>query len=142
MFHNSTYEKRLAAWAEFRQELETDKDPLGSVLKKYKSAPFVRIACDPYDKKTWPNPWELINENEYDEMLRLVGICYTLQLTDRFSQNNFEIHITQDRDNSEIFYLLKMDNLVFNINEEEVVHQDELPETVVSKVVFEMPPLQ
>jgi len=138
---NKKYEQRLAAWHDFRQELETAEDPIASAVDFYRSAPIVSIHTDPYDKSRWPDPWELVNENQYCDFCILLGICYSLQLTDRFSESSFEIHIAIDRANSATYYLLYVDNIAIGWNETYVEISD-LPQTVVSQKVYAMPKLQ
>jgi hypothetical protein len=101
------YEARLALWKEFRANLETDPDPIRSCIKFWQAAPEVRIQADPYNQDTWPGPWELIEENIFCPFVKILAICYTLQLTDRFSQASFEIHITQAK--NQISYILTID---------------------------------
>jgi len=109
MFEKDYY-TRLKIWNQFRQSLETSETPFEDVLEFWRFTPLGRPATDPYDSDTWPDPWELIHENIYCEFLQILAICYSLQLTDRFSQSRFEIHITLDEKESDIVYLLFVDN--------------------------------
>lgn len=135
------YEDRLAAWHEFRQSLETAEDPLQSVIDFYKQSPAVSINTDPYDSESWLDPWELILENRYCEFCRVLGQCYSLQLTDRFSGVDFEIHISIDPEKSESYYLLHVGDKVLGYRNSYVSKQD-IPQTVVSEKVYHMPRLQ
>jgi hypothetical protein len=90
------YEDRLRIWSEFRKSLETSPNPIHDAIEFYKKVPLVNIQVDPYDKSTWLGPWDLIYENKYCEFATVLGIAYSLQLTERFSQSNFEIHICTD----------------------------------------------
>jgi hypothetical protein len=98
------YEDRLLEWKQFRKQLDTSNDPLQEVFDFYSQAPLVTIQTDPWDQNSWPEPWELLKENIYCPFVKILAICYTLQLTERFSQCQFQIHITQDEEN--IRYLL------------------------------------
>lgn len=133
------YEDRLRKWKLFRESLEFSNDPIQNVLDFYKDVAKVRINVDPYAEETWPNPWELLNENVYCEFSKLLGICYTLQLTDRFSQSHFEIHIRQDRENSQIKYLLIVDGLVID---QDGILPKKIIETSQLEREFVMPTLQ
>ena len=124
---NSTYEVRLAEWSSFRQSLEISNDPIQDVIDYYKQVPVVSIHTDPYDMSSWPDPWELVYENEYCEYCILLGMCYTLQLTDRFSESNFEIHITLDEKESVIRYLLFVDNLTIGYYYNKSIDATDLP---------------
>lgn len=136
------YEDRLAFWREFRESLEDAEDPLRDTIEFFNRAPKSALAADPYTQSTWPDPWELIEENNYCPFVKILAICYTLQLTDRFSQSVFEIHITQDRQRSSTDYLLYVDDKVIGYTGDSYVHRSEIPITTVSEIEYPMPPLQ
>ena len=125
MFDKS-YEDRLAVWREFREDLETTFDPLQKVIDFYNQAPRVSIHTDPWDENTWPSPWELINENQYCDFTRVLGMCYSLQLTERFKHSKFEIHISTEN-NLGYLYLLFIDNFVIGWDDNSYVKKDDLP---------------
>jgi len=135
------FEDKIVVWRDFRNKLETADDPFGLLIDFYKSAPLTSISCDPWDKKTWASPWELLEENQYCRFGIVLGMCYSLQLTDRFKGLPFEIHISTDEERSETYYLLFVDEWVLGYNPEEAVHRDNLSETLHSQVVYEMPEL-
>tara|TARA_B110000240_G_scaffold182086_1_gene214592 strand:- start:791 stop:1216 length:426 start_codon:yes stop_codon:yes gene_type:complete len=136
---NNTYEVRLAEWSNFRKSLEASNDPIQNVIDYYKKFPVVSIHTDPYDMTSWPDPWELIYENEYCEYCILLGMCYTLQLTDRFSTSDFEIHITLDEINSEHYYLLYVEDRVLGYEKNKHVSQSEINNKFISQCVYQMP---
>ena len=136
------YEERLLEWSNFRKSLESSNDPLQDVIDYYNQFPQVSIHTDPYSKETWPDPWELIHENEYCEYCILLGMCYTLQLTDRFSGVKFEIHITLDEDNSHHYYLLHVGDRVLGYNKEKHINATEIKQNLISQSVFQMPARQ
>lgn len=109
MFTKSFYE-RLRLWRHLRNEVETSENPYQMVLDFWASVPLSSRYADPYDSSSWPDPWELIHQNVYCEFLQLLAVCYTLQLTERFSHSDFEIHITLDKKNDRLVYLLFVDN--------------------------------
>ena len=109
------YYKRISVWQDLRNDLETSKDPFNLLFDFWNAVPTNAISTDPYDSKTWPDPWEMIQQNDYCEFKKILAIFYTLQLTDRFSEADFEIHITLDRDKSRYVYLLSVDNLTIGI---------------------------
>lgn len=132
------YEERLLAWNAFRLGLETAEDPLQCVIDLYKQAPSVSINVDPFDKKSWLDPWELLLENRYCEFCCVLGQCYSLQLTDRFSKADFEIHISVDSKKSESFYLLYVDKRVIGYDRNTHVANSDLPTSLESKAVYPM----
>lgn len=138
MFSQVKYEDRLNNYADFRLALETSADPLQDVINNYENAPTVSINCDPWDCNTWPNPWELILENEYCEYCKILGMCYTLQLTDRFKEEQFEIHICIDRLNNDRMYLLYIGEIVLGSYDNTYIHKDELPVNMISETIHPM----
>jgi hypothetical protein len=136
------YEDRLILWRNFRAGLETATDPIQEAIDFYSQAPKCVFAADPYDSTTWPSPWELLEENNYCSFVKILAICYTLQLTDVLSQASYEIHITRDNENSETYYLLYVDDAVIGFNGDTHVHRSKLPTTLRSETVHTLPPQQ
>lgn len=132
------YEERLLTWRSFRDSLETSESPLDSVIEFYKKAPYVSILTDPWDKSTWLGPWELLHENQYCEFSRVLGMCYSLQLTERFKGSTFEIHIGMDHQRSQTFYLLFIDDSVIGYDDNRPVRRQDLPESLVSQRIYVM----
>lgn len=135
------YEQRLEAWSSFRDSLEESEDPLRDVVTFYSNAPYVSIHTDPWDQSTWPTPWELLNENLYDDFCRVLGMCYSLQLTDRFKGSTFEIHICTLNNLSQI-YLLFIDNGKYVLGyDDEIISTENLPSDLRSQEIYRMPGL-
>ena len=140
MFEKQQYEHRLAFWAEFRNSLETATDPIQDVIDLYRQPPMVSIHVDAYNRELWPDPWELVHNNQYCDFSCVLGMCYSLQLTDRFNKAVFEIHICTDGSLSTL-YLLKIDDNVIGWDEKTYVKDAELPSNYASQTVYSMPPL-
>ena len=136
------YEDRLLAWSEFRQNLETSNTPIQDVIDLYNTAPTVSIHTDPWDNSMWPAPWELVKENQYCEFCTVLGMCYSLQLTERFSQDQFEIHIVIDRKNSSTHYLLYVGKTLIEHPNGVQDNAKFLPEHFEIKKKYSMPKLQ
>ena len=136
------YEQRLAIWRQLRNDLEVSKDPIKDVIDFYNRAPKCLIAADPFTPSTWPDPWELLEENNYCSFVKILAICYTLQLTDVLSSATYEIHITRDNKNSETYYLLYVDDNVIGFTGDAYVQRKDLPDTLRSELVHTMSPLQ
>jgi hypothetical protein len=126
MFHILKYEDRLSAWSDFRETLEHSEDPIKTAIEFYSNAPQVSINTDPWDKTIWPNPWELIHENQYCNFCILLGICYSLQLTNRFTGSRFEIYIGTDTKKSKTVFWLCVDNKVIDVVDNIVENKDNL----------------
>jgi len=138
MFNLRSFDTRLKNWADFRNSLEKSTDPLNDVISYYNLAPLVSINVDPWDRNVWPGPWELIDENQYCSFCKILGMCYTLQLTERFKDCNFEIHIASDNKNSSSCYYLLVDNEMVVGYDEGSVCKDSLPPTLYSQRIYTM----
>jgi hypothetical protein len=139
--YNKKYEERLATWSEFRSSLEDSNTPFLDVVEFYASAPKTRYAVDPWGQSTWPDPWQLLEENLYCEFSVVLGMCFSLQLTDKFSGSNFEIHISTNNKKAETHYLLFVDDICVNYKDG-VISKENLPDALYSQSIYSMPVLQ
>lgn len=129
MFNKPFYD-RLRQWRNLRHSVEISETPFEDVLNFWSQAPISRPCTDPYDSEHWPDPWELIHQNIYCEFLQILAICYTLQLTERFSLSEFEIHITLDKKHDAIVYLLFVDNQAIGYYNDGCIDSDNLSQLV------------
>jgi hypothetical protein len=132
---------RFASWIKLREHLEKSNDPLQDVSAYFLKLPRVKFYTDPYNSITWPTPWELIDENEYCEFNIILGICYTLQLTERFKFCQPKINVALDTVNKTVYYLLFIDDKVYGYIEEEWASVEELPKTLKMQKIYAMKPL-
>jgi hypothetical protein len=100
------------------------------------------MQVDPYDINTWLDPWELIYENQYCDFSKILAICYSLQLTDRFMAEDFEIHIYTNNKEAKTYYLLFFQDKVVGYDWLNIVLKDDLPLDFQSQQHYLMPPLQ
>ena len=138
---NKEYEIKLVNWTRFREQLEVSLNPFQDVIDYYNKIPTASLQTDPYTPSTWPTPWELINENMYCDFCRVLGMCYSLQLTDRFSSDKFEIHIGINSQKSEHYYLLVVGDRVLGFDYSTHVHVDQALKNLEPQEIHHMPPL-
>lgn len=131
----------FSSWYKLRQQLETVEDPLILVAKFFHRLPRTKWYTDPYDQTNWPTPWELIEENEYCEFNLILGMCYTLQLTERFKKSKPLINVAIDTINKTVYYLLLIEDKVYGYVEEEWVGATTLPKTLKMQKIYSMSPL-
>lgn len=105
---------RLVKWKEFRETLETSPSPIDDVVKFWARAPFVNPYLNPNKPTSWPDPWHLILDNKFDDLAIALGILYTIKLTQRFMDSNFEIHTTTD-DNTNRYFIVLDKRYVLNL---------------------------
>lgn len=139
---NSKYENRLVEWRQLRDSIEESEDPLRLCLEFWDNIPEERIAADPYDRSTWPTPWEMIEENNFCPFVKILAICYTLQLTERFSHESFEINIVQDRNKQDVSYLLFFDTTCIGYEPMKAISIENLPKNLIFEMRCSMPNLQ
>jgi hypothetical protein len=132
------FENRIAAWLAFRQELEKHSDPFQRVIEFWNQAPISSRTCDPFDRSTWLNPWDLMEDNNFCEFSKILAIYYTLALTDRFKESYFEIQVVNDREAHEIRYLLLVDEYVIGYFYNRAILQEELPVDLNVQVSYPM----
>jgi len=134
---SEVFEERLKHWRSLREKIEYSDNPFLDAITAYALAPRIsNKEVDMWDQKTWPGPWQLIDRNGYTDTCIICGICYTLQLTERFSESEFEIHISTDNESNETFMLLAVDDKVINPSSRAVFNRMEVPHTWISQKVY------
>ena len=119
--------KRLAVWREFRESLEVSSTPLEDVARLWKHAPFVSPYLDPQIPSAWPDPWHLMLDLRLDDLALVLGMLYTIKLTQRFIDTKCEIHMSMCPQNKERQYMLLVgDAQVLNLEYGAVVGADDL----------------
>ena len=133
--------QRLSAWYALRQHLENSTTPFDDVVEFFNHFPKVKIYTDPYNDSTWPTAWELIEENEYCPFNLILGICYTLQLCERFKNITPKITITLDKLTNSVYYLLFVEDSVYGYEDGGWTPVKNLPKSLKNIKIYCMPPL-
>jgi hypothetical protein len=127
---NVSYENRLLTWKEFRDTLCNETDPLESVVNFWNNIPEDPRSIDPYDKETWPSPWELIEENSYCKYTKILAIAYTMLLSECCQDWHYEIKVGLDKTNSELYYILIANDRVIGLDPDEIMYVDDIPNSI------------
>lgn len=73
---------RIRAWKELREQLADQ--PLDQQCIKidefWQKCPTMSYHLHPHDMETWPDPWQLLDENLYCPYSRALGMIYTLKI--------------------------------------------------------------
>jgi hypothetical protein len=134
--------KRLAAWRQFRESLETSPTPLEDVAELWCHAPFVSPYLDPQLPTEWPDPWHLMLDLRLDDLALVLGMLYTIKLTQRFIDTKCEIHMSMCPEKNSTQYLLLVDNShVLNLDHGTVVEKQRL-ESLDTKTIYSVSSLQ
>jgi len=138
MFNLST-EDKLSSWATFRSSLEDSDDPLLDVFDFWKPAPFIPYNknIDPYNKKTWPTPWEIIAENKYDDFTRAIMMAYSIKYTQRFNNSVIEVRTLVDKNRNHCYNVVCIDNN-WAIDDSGVIPLNSIPESFLIENLIEV----
>jgi hypothetical protein len=73
MFEKSV-DDRLSAWVQLRRQVEDTAEPFQLIADFWSAAPFVPYNrnIDPYNRNSWPSPWQIIVDNIYDDFTRAI----------------------------------------------------------------------
>ena len=113
---------RLTAWKDFRDTLETSNTPLEDVADLWSRAPFVSPYLNPHDPTSWPDPWHLVLDSRLDTLAIVLGMLYTIKLTQRFANTKLEVKLVKTSQTKELTYVLVVDNQnVLNLEYNRVV---------------------
>lgn len=134
-------QKRLETWRNLRQHLEDSNNPFEDVALFFNQFPKTKVYTDPYNQLSWPTAWELIEENEYCQFNLLLGICYTLQLCNRFKSIEPKITISVDKISNSVYYLLFVNDIVYGYEAGCWICKDTLPKSLKTLKIYQMPPL-
>lgn len=80
-----TFPERLTAWAQLRNQVAAL--PIEQALETI-NVWWFQTPWRPYhlhwdDRATWPDPWQLLDDNIYCGLARALGIMYTIAMIDR-----------------------------------------------------------
>lgn len=89
---------RLESWHGLR--IAAQSQPLEQALNLIDSW-WQKSPWQPYylhwdDQPTWPDPWELLNDNVYCYLARGLGILYTISMIDHKDLTSAELILTDD----------------------------------------------
>lgn len=118
---------RLSEWVKHRQKLDKSNTPFEEVCEFWNQAPFVPYNknIDPYNKKSWPTPWEIIAENKYDDFTKSLMIALSLRYTSKFKNIPIEIQILVDNSKQNRYNVVIVDNkIVLNFDDHGPITKD------------------
>lgn len=125
---NSHHSDRIKEWKDYRQRLEASDNPFQDVAEYWAAAPFVNSYLDPNNPASWPDPWKLILDGKYDNLAIVLGMLYTIKLTDRFSAVPCEIHhLISDASVDSLFFLIVDQSEVLAYEYRKTIKKYQLP---------------
>lgn len=125
------FENRLAEWKKLRVILAYSADPIAEAVKFWNKVPTAKRSIDPYDQLTWPDPWEMIEENSYCEFTKLLAVAYTLMFIPQFEDCQPIFKIIVDKSQPRLYYMLLLDdNIVSLDNDNSMISLEKIPNDV------------
>jgi hypothetical protein len=95
----------------------------------WQSAPFTPYYLDHANISEWPDPWQLVYENYYCDLAKVLGIVYTLHLSDHGPSLDLGIRVYLDTTTRGQYNLAWIDSgkYVLNFNLSETVNRTQVP---------------
>lgn len=126
----SRSEDRLKEWKEFRKVIGAlpFDEAVTRTVNLWSYAPFVNHYLDHCDVADWPTPWELLSDNNYDDLAKAVGMLYTLYLSSHGKDHTFKILKATASTGLETYNLVSIDDekYVLNYTFNEVITKEQL----------------
>lgn len=119
MFSKSV-DERLTEWSSLRKSLTTSPHPLADVCEFWSRAPFIPYnrTIDHYNQQSWCSPWEIIEENKYDDFTKALMMAWTLKYSERFRDSNVELRSYVNENKTSVYNVVVIDNaIVLNFND-------------------------
>jgi len=103
-----SYDTRLKSWYQLRTSIEKldIQSKCIEIDKYWQKTPLVNHYLHFDFMEDWPNPWELIHENNYCNIARALGMIYTLLL---LGIKNVEVVEAIDYNNEDVVLVLVED---------------------------------
>lgn len=119
----------LREWRDLRDYAQKSDDTVKIIKQFFETKPSVSFHTDPYTRSSWPEPWQLIYENTYCEFTKILAICYTLQLTTKFTGHSASIYIIRDSKNHKEYPVLYIGGICicfeqFDMSENDLTNSD------------------
>ena len=138
-------EERLLSWRKFRKYISklSKEEAILETTRLWSQAPISNqyLAADLI--QDWPDPWQLIHYNHYDDISITLGIVYTLTLScEQF--NDVIIMMLQDINNGNVFHTAWFENGKYIVNFEynKVSTVNDLSDDLVVKYKYSYEDLQ
>ena len=114
------FSERLESWAQLRQQCQTlDSEPaLIKINQWWFQTPWTAYHLHWDDQQDWPDPWQLLSDNQYCPVARGLGIMYTIAMLDREDMQDARM-IEYQSDN---LVLVSQEKYILNWDPDQVVN--------------------
>lgn len=124
--------ERLAAWREFRRDQTSLSlnEQLKNTVNLWKTSCLGNTHYDYYNIDDWPSPWELIQDDSYDDFGKALGMAWTLVMIDDDKIKNLKLSSYKDLDRSSFYHVVHVeDKFILNYQFDKVSTKAQLPKT-------------
>lgn len=107
------YYTRLDYWRKLRENISNAelKSVCIQVDEFWQKAPISNYYLHPNDIESWPDPWQLLNDNQFCYYARALGMMYTLYLA---KIDNIEMVEATDIDQNQLVLVLVDNTYILN----------------------------
>ena len=114
------FSERLESWAQLRQQCcQLDLDAaLIKINSWWFQTPWTAYHLHWDDQQDWPDPWQLLSDNQYCPVARGLGIMYTIAMLDREDLQDCQM-IEYQSDN---LVLVNKEKYILNWDPDQVVN--------------------
>jgi hypothetical protein len=114
------FSERLESWAQLRQQCrQLDSEPaLIKINAWWFQTPWTAYHLHWDDQADWPDPWQLLSDDQYCPVARGLGIMYTISMLDREDLQDAQM-IEYQSDN---LVLVNKEKYILNWDPDQVVN--------------------
>jgi hypothetical protein len=114
------FSKRLESWAQLRQQCQTLalEPALIKINNWWFQTPWTAYHLHWDDQADWPDPWQLLSDDQYCPVARGLGIMYTIAMLDREDMQDSRM-IEYQSDN---LVLVSQEKYILNWDPDQVVN--------------------
>jgi len=124
-------EQRIRDWRNFRLDLQ-GQDTLqciDKVARFWATAPQSNQFLASDLPESWPNPWELLTDNYYDDGSVALGMYYTLVLLEDINPEDVQFNVLKTPNG--LAHTVKFEEYILNYSVGEVVNTNEIKDPIV-----------
>jgi len=134
-------ETKLDNWVKFRHSLLEAANPLEEISDYWSRVRLIQYNhnIDPYYPASWPNPWQIIAEDQYYDLTVAIMIGYTIKLTEQYKDSKVDVRIQVDQDRTRLYNLVYVDDTyVLNYDRHKVVKAQDIDDAFFIENLVEL----
>jgi len=141
MFKLRTSASRLKCWKNFRFKINQlpFEEALQETIDFWQPCPWTAFYLDLDNPESWPNAWDLIIDNYYCDLAKVLGIVYTLYHSKHGTNLELEVHVYVDSNTGYQYCVayLNQGKYVLNLIDNQVLNKTDIAETLTLKRCYD-----